>query len=564
MLGEEYLETRKSLGAISKKIHRLAVSVGCDSSELEDELLEEFLESPFRVMVCGDKESGKTSCLSALVGEDLDMSDGKAIQLYGSRILSSEKKSSFLGYSRVVGLGELELIDTRGIGELSGEERAKVMELMVTCDYVLWVVSSVNPWASKTWDFVTETRGVVGSRSGVVLQKVDLRPVEDVAILLDHLSSLCIQRVGHALPMHCVSASLAADARVGGGVDGKLWAASGYEKLELALDRLLSTSQRREGAMREVYDRSKLVIDRLEETILTRARALQGDKRVLQAVEAEVDRARDVEVKSSRENLNKIGGAVADQVDDTVNYARQKNGVIGTLISLFTRGDGAVEVEKCLQESVCESAGLRASEIGFKMLRRCEENWNIMRPELQRKMEVDVVDFDAAGFSEKVGEFSAQVVDSTRHAMDLLKLRRLLDRMMIARQRVLKRALMIVLGLVGLAGFIGYFDDDLKSRLPFVMLGLAGVLVLWMLWYGKKTKDGLIEDYKDTVLDARLHLSEMISRDYCNSVRVFYTGYFPMFENIRRYIVEAESDLEPKQKEWHELFLMLRAIEQDL
>ncbi len=247
-----------------------------------------------------------------------------------------------------------------------------------------------------------------------------------------------------------------------------------------------------------------------------------------------------------------------------MKYASKKNGMIGTLISLFTRGDGAVAVEKRLQELVSESASVRAREIAFSMLRQCEQHWNIMRPELQRKMAVNVVDFDARGFERKVDEFSIKMEHSTRHAMVLLKLRRLLDRMMVARQQVLKRILILVLALVSTAGIIGYLSDDLHNELPFLILGIAGFLVLWMVWYGKKTKDALIDDYADTIVDARLHLAEMIENDYIDEVRDFFNGYFPMFENIRRYIVEAESDLEPNQKEWHELFLKLKAIEQDL
>jgi len=89
-------------------------------------------------------------------------------------------------------------------------------------------------------------------------------------------------------------------------------------------------------------------------------------------------------------------------------------------------------------------------------------------------------------------------------------------------------------------------------------------VVLWMFWYGKVTKDRLIQDYADTVVNARMHLAEMLENDYHDEVRNFYTGYLPMFENIRRYIVEAEDDIEPKQKLGHELFLMLKAMEQDL
>ncbi|MGJ8655639.1 MAG: hypothetical protein ACSHX6_04240 [Akkermansiaceae bacterium] len=540
--------------------------VDASSQELETDTVEECLTSPFRILVCGEKESGKSAFLSSLVGSILPEVEGesRAIQIYGRSVLSPEKEDGSLSYHRVKEIGELELIDTRGIGELSADELERVKELMSTCDYVLWIISSGNPWASKTWDLITETRELIGKRNAVVLQQVDLRPPEDIPILLNHLRSLSVQRVGHALPIHCLSASVAARAWSHDYRDPKDWKSSGYEEFEVTLDRLISTSYERVDAMKLVYSSAKTVIDRLEEAIQNRARALHGDKHVLQAVEAEVERARENEVKNARENLNKLGSVVSEQVESTVRYASKKNGVIGTLVSLFTRGDGAVAVEKRLQESVSDAASVRAREIAFSMLSNCEDHWNIMRPELQRKMAVNVVGFDSGGFEKKVDNFSAKMEQSTRHSMVLLKLRRLLDRMMVARQQVLKRGLVMVLALISLAGIVGYLSDDLRNKLPFFVLGVAGVLVLWMFWYGKKTKDALINDYADTIVAARLHLAEMVHGDYVDEVRDFFTAYFPMFENIRRYIVEAEADLEPKQKEWHELFLMLKAIEQEI
>ena len=564
MLGEEYLETRKRLESIIGHIRTLALRVDAYAGELEEDSVRHSLSSPFRILVCGEKECGKSAFLSSLVGKNLPSTEGKAIQLYGSSVLSPIKEDEVIAYQQVKEIGELELIDTRGIGEFSATELGQLKEIMPTCDYVLWVVSSGNPWASKTWDLVTETRELVGKRNAVVLQQMDLRPPDDVPILLDHLRSLSVQRVGHALPIHCVSASIAAKAWSHTYRDPELWKDSGYENFEAILDKQMSSSQEREEALKIAYRSAKVVIDRLEETIQNRARALRGDKHVLQAVEAEVERAREIEVKNARENLNKLGSVVSEQVESSVKYASRKNGVIGTLISFFTRGDGAVAVEKKLQESVSDSAAVRAREIAFSMLSKCEDHWNIMRPELQRKMAVNVVDFDAAGFEKKVDNFSNKMEQSTRHSMVLLKLRRLLDRMMVARRLVLKRVLIMVLALVSAAGIIGYLSDDVRSKLPFFILGVAGALVLWMLWYGKKTKDALLHDYADTIVGARLHLAEMIQADYVDEVRDFFTAYSPMFENIRRYIVEAEADLEPKQKEWNELFLMLKAIEQEI
>jgi len=498
------------------------------ANELEGDDVESWLNSPFRIMVCGEPGVGKTSLISALVGATMAKLEEqqKAIQLYSGAVIPTEEIDHSLDFKNVPKLGEIEWIDTRGVGTMDADALARTKELMMTCDFVLWVVSAENPWASQTWELITEMSRPLGVRNALVLQQVDLRADDDVPILLNHLKSLSQQRIGYELPIHCLSAKLAQQARRGKKRNAARWASSGFGQFEEWLDRKVTHSRLRVESLQACYERAKIVIDRLDNTFFRRKRALQGDQHVLQAVEAEVDRAREIEVKNARESLNLLGSVVSEQAEESVLYARQKNGVIGTLISLFTRGDGAVAVEK--------------------------------------KMEVDVVDFDVSGFEKNIEKFAEKMEQSTKHSLVLLKLRRLLDRMMVARQRVLKRMLIIVLGLVSLAGWIGYTSDDGQHSLSFFLLGVVALLVVWMFWYGKKTKDALLSDYSDTVVAARWHLADMLKNDYIDGVREFFTAYAPMFENIRRYIVEAEADLEPKHKEWHELFLMLTTIEQEI
>ena len=565
MLGAEYLDTRKRLESIIRQIKKLSNRVDVSSHELEGNDVESWLTSPFRILVCGESGVGKTSFISALVDDALaePLEQKKIIQLYSSSRKSTEEVNDSLDHKCIPKLGEIEWIDTKGIGTMDANVLARTKELMLTCDFVLWVVSVENPWVSTTWDIVTEMNQQLGVRQSLILQQVDRQSTADVPILLTHLKSLSQQRLGYELPIHCLSAKFAKQSRRGEKLNSARWASSGFEEFEEFLNRKVTHSRLRVEGLQACYERAKIVIDRLDNTFFRRKRALQGDQHVLQAVEAEVDRAREIEVKNARESLNLLGSVVSEQAEESVRYARKKNGVLGTLISLFTRGDGAVVIEKRLQEMVCDGAYARARQIGSAMLGRCKDHWEIMRPELQRKMEVDVVDFDVSGFEKNIEKFSKKMEQSTRRSLVLLKLRRLLDRMMVTRQRILKRVLIIVLGLVSLAGWIGYTSDG-RHNLSFYILGLAVLLIIWMFWYGKKTKDTLLSDYADTVVAARWHLADMLQDDYVDGVRDFFTAYAPMFENIRRYIVEAEADLEPKHKEWHELFLMLTTIEQEI
>ncbi len=567
MLGQRYLETRDSLADAVTTAKALALETNSSAEELTHEGVAEILASPLRIAVCGEKGSGKTSFLHALLGLELNSESEKAIHVYGAGVLWGESPSSHVEYQQVRALAEhggLEVIDTGAVSKLTGDERERMKTLLSESDHVFWVMSSENPWAAKSWDLVTEMRELLGKRSSVILQKVDLLKKKDIEVLLGHLTSLSIQRVGHALPMHCVSAEKGIKSWGEGKRDGRLWLNSGFKDCETALDTALNSGEERREALLWISQRMLKVVNRVETTIQEKISGLRSDIRSLQLVETEVERSREHEVQNSRENVEHIANVVCDCADYSVNFAKRKNSLLATLISIFNRGDGALSIEKNLQEEVSEATYERSQEVAFGILAKCERQWSGMKDDLQKRMAVDVVSFDNSVFEEKVDIFAEKMQKKMKHAMVMLKLRRLLDRMMVTRQRALKKMVMWLLSFVSIAGIIGYADIEAISFLPWIFMGLAGVVFAVMLGYGYKTRKSLLAVYSESVYNVRYELADMIQGTYEDEIREFYSGYTSMFENLRRYIVNSEESIEPLNERWHDLFLQHRAIHQDI
>ncbi len=564
MLGKRYLDTRVGLAEVLDAVKSLAFQTQVDYHELEHEDMGICLTSPFRIVVAGESESGKTSFLNALLGINLIEDDEYPIYVYGSARIWSGGESPFVKYTQIQTLSEVEIVDNRGISKLTVDERDYLKELMEEADHVFYVMSAENPWAAKSWDFVTESREQVGKRCSVILQKTDILKKRDIEVLVGHLTSLSIQRVGHALQIHCISAIAGVASWGKQKRDGRAWLHSGYKELEAYLNEQLNGGEERRGALQYVSRKVKQVIDRIESSIEGKMGVLRSDTNSLKIVEAEVERAREGEVENAKIGLLQMASVITEQIEPAVKYASKKNGFFSTLIAVFSRGDGALEVEKQLQLDVSGAAFERAREIAFSLLAKCEHQWRGMRDDLQKRMAVTVVGFDSKMFEKNVEKFSDQMQHQTKRTMMMLKLSRLLDRMMVARQRALKKMLCWLLLLVSAAGFTGYMELNFFAELPWLILVIATGLFFYMLYFGSKTKSALLLAYSERLHNARFEFSEMMQEPYSTEMREFYTGYTSMFENLRQYIVSSEERLVPMHDKWHALFLRYKAVDQGI
>ncbi len=564
MLGQRYIETRQRLADVVDSVKRLARTTHADYAELDLEEIDNALKSSLRIVICGEIGAGKSSFASGLLGLRFEPIEDSTLIGYGSSVIWRGEGRQAISYHQIPELGEIEVVECRGMDRLDPAQAEVLEGLLKHADAVYWVVSSENPWAAKTWDFITKMRDVCMPQSSVVLQKVDLLKKKDIEILTGHLGSLCVQRVGEKLPIYCVSAHLAAKAWQVGPRDRRLWARSGFDACESALDHAFNFGEKRRFELQSISDRAKLVVDSIDKTIRQRARHLHEDGRALQNVEAEISKAREREIANAKENLCDLASVLSENVENTVKYAHWKNGFISTLIAIFGRGDGALDIERRLQQGVSEAVVVRSREIAFGLLEKCEAHWHELRESLQHRMAVDVVGFDTATFERNVEIFSENMEKSAERAMIMLKLRRLLDSMMVERQQVLRKMMKWFLAFVSLAGLLGWSDVSAHTRLPWLALIVAAMIALWMIFYGYRTRKEILSTYYDTVMNSRLKLANLLRQPYAEQVRYFYSGYTSMFENLRRYIVSSEEKLTPQEELWHDLFLSLKAIDQEI
>jgi len=279
MFGERYLATRNRLADLVSAITKLGERSRADLGDVDVDEVERSLMRSMRVVVCGEGDVGKTSFLEVLLGRNLEdleeKSKGGEVVIYRdvvNRVRDSAEDVCEKRYRDR--LREMEVVDASGVGKLNNEKREALKYLIGEADYVFWVLSAENPWAASTWDFVTEMREEVGNCSAVILQQVDRREAADVPLLVGHLRDLCLQRVGHAIPIFPVSAKVGMSAGAGENRNGEVWESSGFGLCERELNHFLNRGSRRRGVMKGTYDLARDLLLRIEGHIDNRSRSL--------------------------------------------------------------------------------------------------------------------------------------------------------------------------------------------------------------------------------------------------------------------------------------------------
>ena len=129
------------------------------------------------------------------------------------------------------------------------------------------------------------------------------------------------------------------------------------------------------------------------------------------------------------------------------------------------------------------------------------------------------------------------------------------------RRAVLRRYLGGVLCLLSVAGILGGMG---LNPWPLVVLAGAGALLIIAGVYAVKSRDSLCRDFAERMEDLRQPFSESLADDYKDGVREFYVEYGGLFEIVRRRIADQKLLLKPRLERWNDLFLELKAIEQEI
>ncbi|MGJ8722980.1 MAG: GTPase [Roseibacillus sp.] len=571
MFGERYFVARERLSAVVRGVKELAEDTGTDSGPLGDESgFLAGLDEPFTFLVCGEVNAGKSAFINGLFGAELCEVDAipttKEVRWYrfGRREFEEEKGASFKHCFRDHEfLLDFTVADTPGTNALTDGTREIIDDLLKKADLVFFVFPVSNAWGAATWNFIADLDPSIHEKMAVILQQMDLRNQDDMAVMMEHVRELGIHKTGKTLDVFPVSANKALESKINPASPDRVRQESGYPSLERFVSRKVAGSPIRRERLRSIQGETLQLLRNIEDRMEIRRRTLDSDQGFLSDIETEVDNERAEQGRRLAEKFSGLGEVFGEEAESAAFLLAERTSIWQSLLSLFKKDETPAEIEKGLIEAVQEAIERLASNDSDELVDVCRGHWQTVVPRVDERLEMPAPDFEeeSSGFGGAKERFAKRLGGAARKAVVAQKVRGMLDSEMDARRESLRRAVIGALLLVTLGGVLGALHWNL---LAFVAL-IAAVVVLGLgLAKARESSRELIDWFRERTSACRRPFAEDLSEEYQEGVRGFFVEYATMFEGIRRHVADLKMKLKPQLDQWSDYFLELNAIDQDL
>lgn len=550
MLGGTYLSTRDQLIELVQYTRALAKRSSTDLEEGEAQI-EDALRKPFRVVCFGERGVGKTAFAEKLLGVSLpelevESSSLTIVRNTGYRVFDDHEDACEKVYS--LSIKEFEVVEVSTSEELTSEKVDACKYLLEGADFVFWLLPAENPWVASTWDSIELWQDSVSHKAAIVLQQIDRRKAADIPMLLGHVKELAAQRHASSLGLYAASAQQE----------------TGIQECKNVLDTALNHSIERRRHLREAHQQVFSLLQRIEEKVDDRSRNLSGDQEYLQSIEAQIARTREEKVLKVKEDLTSLGKLLRSKIKRIMLFTRIRTGTISSHIALFWNGGIAARVESFLIDKVAKDAVAYAQLETESMRLECRAKWGEIRPHLENRLDIKVGDFDEDSFDEQDEIFVEGMEKATRMVLVHLKLRRLLNALQRERFVVMRKLVQTGLVLLILGALVGVLGTSPHSFIAIALAAAGLVLLSLSVAYGWKSAAKVNRSFREALEDAAPALRKGLQEGQLDRVRAYYSGFTPMFESMRRLIADARADVIPQQKVASQLYLRLKALEQEI
>lgn len=460
-------------------------------------------------------------------------------------------------------LRDFEVVDTPGSNASIEGSLEEVERFLPVADLLFFVFPVGNPWCADTWQLVARLPEEQLGKVGFVLQQSELRNEEDLKVILGHMKTLGEQKTGRIPEIFPVSAKLVMEARTNDPPLSHMLRKSGLTTLNEFISSKVSHDPDRRKILQEVSNSAQEVLNKIEARIEERSDTLDSDQRFLAELEDEVNLRREGQAISLLERLSGMGDVFFRQGQIATRDLGRRMSISRSLISLFQQEKLPSQIEGDLITAVKEAVEKQAEADGIELVKNCRNHWKTVEPRIRENLGISPPDFEQeteslAGTRKR---FMRRLGRSAKQAVTQLKIRGTIDLTIDSRRIVLRRYTTLFLILYTIAGILGGFGI---ATWPWVFIMMAtGVLGLAAI-YSKLSRKALCRDFMEGFKDLRHTFADSLERDYKDGVREFYLEYGGLFEIVRRRIADQKLLLEPRKERWNDLFLELKAVDQEL
>jgi predicted GTPase len=572
MFGERYFATRERLAGLMRGIAALGVQTGADLRGLLplDEA-ENGLGSPFLFVVCGEVNAGKSTLLNGLFGRDLCkvniLPETDRVLWYRHGPLSKDVElTPFLEerYRPVDFLRDFNLVDTPGTNSIVRGHQDITERFLPVADLLLFVFPVSNPWGAATWDFISRMPKELLGEMIFIIQQADQREPADIAVILDHMRDLSMKRIGRVPPMFAVSGKQAWQAKSSSPFAADLLKSSGYPALEDFISRRVCESPARKAMLETWRSQSATALRKVEDRIEDQTRSLNQQSRFLEEIEAEIDSMREQFVDRLPRHLSGVAEVFQTEAAWVSKILHQRLGALSSIRRLFTGDRTGHQMESLFIERLQGAIEAVAENDGTEVASACRNHWDELRARVQNAMGIDLGGTDVLDETLATARtrFIHRLGRAARQGIGNLKVRNQLDKEL--RRRNLALTSFTATGLLFLTAGATTGALRLHWLLPLVLCSAAGLFLLGGLFTAWYTRKPIVADFRERLLDTCGTFANTLRSDSEEALRIVFQDYTDSLDIVRKHLAQGKSAVEPRLRTWKELFLTLKAIEQDL
>jgi hypothetical protein len=573
MFGERYFAMRERIVDVMASVRALAEETHTDLGEgLDWQEIEKGLSAPFLFVVCGEVNAGKSTLLNGLFGRPICrasvLPETDRVMWYGYGDPARDEDVMPLlreCYRPVDSLRDFNLVDTPGTNSAVRGHQGITERFLPVADLILFVFPVSNPWGAASWDYLSRLPPGSLDRAVFVLQQADTRDPADLDVIRGHVRDLSLKRIGRVMPVFAVSGRLALESKQPGAFAPEKWRASGYAGLEDFISRNVCDTPERRRALELWRQKAAAMLRKIEDRIEEQTRALARDGRFLDGLEREIDELRGRFVVRLTRHLAEVAEIFQTEASWVARMLHKRLASWRSIGRLFTGDKTLAGIEALFVERMEQAVGVVASRDGAEILHVCAAHWESLRPRVREAIQTEMP--EGSVITEMLGStrlcFEKRIVRSARQGIDQLNVRGVLDRDLRRRNGMLMVFTALGLIFVTAAGICGSLFRHWWwipwGLMAFAVMAFAAGMIL-----GMASRREIVRDFRQRLLDACGGFATTLRGDYEEGLRVVFKDYAGGLQLVRKHLADEKLELEPRSRKWTGLFLVLKAIEQEL
>lgn len=569
--GERYFASRGRISQLVKGVVDLARDTNTPLGDsLSSASIEKDLGAPFLFVVCGEVNAGKSSLLNALCGRELckvdilPQTDRVIWHRYGVPPRSVETNPSLEErFHTIEFFRDFNLVDTPGTNSDVPGHQEITRRFLPVADLIVFVFPFNNPWGAATWNLISSLPTDCYARIVFIIQQADQRDSADLKIIAEHMSELSVKKIGVIPPIFAVSGKMAYEAKQAGAFAGRAFEESGFPAFEDFISRRVCDSPERRATLQAWRGHVTDALGKIENRIEEQTRILGDQNRFLASLEDEIDGMRERLVARLPLHLTGVAEVFESEAVWVTRSLKKSLGIIKSVFRIFVGDRTGSLTESLFIDRLRSAVEAVAESDGADIVTACHSHWKELDARVKEAIGTGVDDSEPIdeNLAQARRRFVQRIGSTAQQAINNLHVRKELDADLRRRNIALKSFTATTLLMLIAGATCGIFG---LPWLPWLFCSVSALFAFGGAIIALLTRRRIARDFQSSLLDTCGAFAETLRADYEDALRIFFQDYTTCLNSIRKHLAKEKFAIEPKLTRWHELFLTLKSIEQDV